>query len=160
MFCWNTIQFLICFAIKEKLVYKSVPWTPGRQCLICYYWVEWFVQFSKALKSIANTAHIKITNTQHCPEKGEAWTFFGKGSGFNNFFFSSNISMYTFANTLHQNKMLLSRPANKTVTLSYLWNCKRNLVNNNNNLKGNIIWHWVAVITLWRAILYTYFLEQ
>jgi hypothetical protein len=69
--------------------------------------------------------------------------------------------MYTFANTLHQNKMLLSRPANKTVTLSYLWNCKRNLVNNNNNnLIGNITWHWVAVITLWRAILYTYFLEQ
>ncbi len=100
---------------QRELVYKSAPWTPGRQCLI-YYWVEWFVQFSKALKSIANTAHIKITNTQHWPEKGEAWTFFGKGSGFNTVFFSSNISMYAFANTLHQNKMLLSWPANKTIT--------------------------------------------
>ncbi len=113
--CWNTIQFLICLPSKRELVYKSVPSTPGRQCLV-YYWVEWFVQFSKALKSIANTAHIKIANTQHCPEKGEAWTFFGKGSGFNTVFFSSNISMYTFANTLHQNKMLLSWQANKTVT--------------------------------------------
>jgi hypothetical protein len=56
--------------------------------------------------------------------------------------------MYTFANTLHQNKMKLSWPANKTVTHHILWNCKRNLINNN-NLKGNITRHWVAVITLW-----------